>query len=242
MTIAEKITRAKTDVNVVYAAGKRDERDAFWDAFQHNGTRTSYYGAFCNFPREAFYPKYDIKFDGSSATQGTFRTFPDSSSTWPPAEDFDFVERLNECGITVDTSNATSVYQMFYYSCVSTMPTLDFSNVTAQMYETFESCNRLHTVDKIILSNTGTQSFYNIFGNCIKLQNITFEGVIGNSISFAQSTLLSRASIENIVSVLSPTVTGKTLTFSQAAVNNAFSDAEWTALVNTRKNWTFSLV
>ena len=46
MTIAEQITRAKADLDEVYAAGKQAEYDAFWDAYQSNGERASYENAF----------------------------------------------------------------------------------------------------------------------------------------------------------------------------------------------------
>ncbi len=242
MTVAYRIARAKKDIDAVYEAGKKAEYNTFWDAFQRNGTRTAYYGTFVSFNRDVFYPKYDIKLAGSTGAFSTFRTFPESCATWPLNEDFDLAGRLAECGVRLDTSEATQLHQTFYYSCITHLPALDLSNVTSGINEAFYYCNRLHTIDKIILSNDGTQTFSNAFGSCIKLENIIFEGVIGSNISFAQSTLLTRASIENIISVLSANSSGKTLTLSKAAVDTAFTDAEWTALANTRTNWTISLV
>ena len=57
---------------------------------------------------------------------------------------------------------------------------------------------------------------------------------------------LTRASIENIINHLSDNVSGKTLTLSKTAVNNAFPDtgnnADWGALVMAHQNWIISLV
>lgn len=243
MTVAEKITRAKADIDAVYAAGKGAEYDAFWDAFQRNGERTEYLGAFAFFSREAFYPKYDIRMRSASGSAYTFRIFPDSAGVWPPEEEFDMVARLKECGVTLDTSGATNMLQTFYFSCVSTLPILDFSSCTSVLESTFSYCTRLHTLEGIILSDSGTQTFGNTcFEQCQRLESITLRGVLGSSLNLQWSTALSRASIENIISVLSGTASGKVLTLSKTAVNNAFTTAEWSALVATRSNWTISLV
>ena len=83
------------------------------------------------------------------------------------------------------------------------------------------------------------------------LTEVTFEGTIASSISFAWSPL-NRASILSCFSVLSDTATGKTATFKQTAVDTAFETSqgaadgstspEWLALVDTKSNWTISLV
>lgn len=62
MTIAEQITRAKTDYDKVYEAGKKSEYDAFWDSFQKKGVPIGYtykfYGE--HWSDEVYKPKYDI--------------------------------------------------------------------------------------------------------------------------------------------------------------------------------------
>lgn len=242
MNLADRIRRAKTDMDEVYEAGKTAQYNAFWDAFQRTGARTSYYSSFISFNRDAFFPKYDIKMWGVTGAFSTFRTFPESCAADPPSESFDLAKRLNECGVKLDTSKATQATQTFYYSSVSHIPVLDLSSVESMMTEVFYYCKRLHTIDKIILSSNGRQTFDKVFGECSSLKNVTFEGVIGNNISFQWCTLLSKASIENIVSVLSADATGKTLSLSKNAVDSAFSSEEWTALADTRTNWTISLV
>lgn len=239
MSLSEKIARAKADYDDVYEAGQKSALGVFWDALQTKGSRTVYYETFFNFGREVFYPKYNIKLSGGTGAYGTFRQFPESAHAGKTP--FDLVARLKECGVTLDTSGVTGMYRTFHYSNVATIPTLDLRDCTSPCEDTFYSCCNLHTIEKIILPSEANQAFYSTFGECTALENITFEGVIGNGFNMKWSTLLSRASIENIIGALSTTASGKTITLSQTAVNNAFTTAEWTALVNTRSNWTIAL-
>ena len=113
----------------------------------------------------------------------------------------------------------------------------------SQYFALFSACTNLKRIRKIIVNETATYTASNgTFYNCIKLEDITFEGTIGRTISFQYSTLLSRASIENIVSCISANSTSQTLTLSQTAVDNAFTTDEWNALIADKTNWTFSLV
>lgn len=115
----------------------------------------------------------------------------------------------------------------------------------------FRNAKQLVTIRKLGSVRTGHQ-FQGTFNNCIALENIVLDLVVENNISFQQSTKLTKASIENIISVLSSEVTGKTLTLSEAAVNAAFetaegladgsASAEWLELRGSKTNWTISLM
>lgn len=118
---------------------------------------------------------------------------------------------------------------------------LDFRGNKGQIFYVFENAKNLVTIRKIILDETN-QTFSRWFNNCTSLKNITFEGEIFKNIDFQYSPLLTKASIENIVSCLSETTTGQTLTLSLTAVNNAFTTDEWNALIADKTNWTISLV
>jgi hypothetical protein len=85
--------------------------------------------------------------------------------------------------------------------------------------------------------------FTSVFGRCDALEEIRFNGVIGqNGLSFKDSHKLSKASIESVIEHLSTTTSGLSVTFSATAVSNAFTDTEWATLANTRSNWTINLV
>lgn len=74
MTTAEKVLRAKTDYDEVYAAGKNAERDRFWEVFQRGGAEGSYQHAFSNgkFTDEIYNPKYPIRCSPNSVTDGQY--------------------------------------------------------------------------------------------------------------------------------------------------------------------------
>ena len=105
--------------------------------------------------------------------------------------------------------------------------------------QVFQSASLLKTISKLIVTDEVT--YTNWFAGCPALEDITIEGTIGNDISFPDSALLTKASIESIIGALSGTVTGKTLTVNAAAKQVAFTDSEWAELIGTKPNWTFSL-
>jgi hypothetical protein len=107
----------------------------------------------------------------------------------------------------------------------------------------------MHTIRKIT-TNEGT-TYNNAFNNCSALVNIEFAGVIGKTIDFQYSPLLSKESVINIVNTLSETTSGITVIFNKTAINNAFGinidnestyTEEWNTLRESKSNWTFSFV
>ena len=133
----------------------------------------------------------------------------------------------------------------------TTMVDIDCSQAT-RMLQTFYDCAYLKTIKKLIVNEN--IFFNNTFGKMPNLQNITIEGVIGNSIDFTSSTKLSKASIISIINHLSSTVStesGKTLSLSKTAVNTAFGidvddestfpeGSEYYNLRHSKDNWIFA--
>lgn len=99
----------------------------------------------------------------------------------------------------------------------------------------FISCYSLKTIRKLIVSESTT--FYRWFDGCEALENVTFEGVIANDISFADSLKLSNASVQSIIDHLKDFTgqTGKTLTL-QAYVGREVTEEQKATI--TAKNWT----
>jgi hypothetical protein len=216
------------------AQGRSEEWNEFWDNFQDYGNRINYnYGlAGYGFTANNFYPKYDIKPEGYQAN--IFYAWNDIEKR------INLKQRLEECGVILDTSKATNISSMFAYSFLGTIPTIDCTSLSGDSTGVFShTYGRVTEIEKIITKETVT--YRNWFINT-NLNEIRFEGVIGNDIDFQHSTSLSKASIESIITHLSDTASGKTATFSQTAVNNAFTSEEWTALANTKPNWTISLI
>lgn len=217
------------------ACGRQAEYDRFWDEYQNYGKPTSLGDAFsgAGWNANTFYPKYNIVSD-AYALGGVFSMFNYISST-----PFNLEERLLELGITMDFSKGFSPTNMFNYANISVVPELDFSHCSIDYL--FNGANKTVTVRKLKVSEHTT--YNNSFNSASALENITFEGVIGNSgLDLHWSTKLSRDSITNIVNHLSDSTTGMSVTFSRTAVNNAFSDAAWADLVAAKTNWTINLV
>ena len=216
------------------AQGKQSAYDEFWNAFQRNGTLTSYNYAFAGngWNATSFKPKYSM--------------YPVRADcmfhTCPMKEDIQTI--FDRQGIVLDTSNATSVGQMFAYSSITgcgEISTVKSADLSMMFYQD----KFMKTIGKLILKSDGSQTFNNTFYLCEALENITIEGIIGNNFDAKHSTKLTKQSITSIINALSTTTSGKTLTLSQTAVINAFGsldNAEFTALVGSRTNWTISTV
>ncbi len=199
MNIAENILRAKADYDAVYTAGKKSEYDAFWDAYQKNGTRRYYIQGFAYLWADGCYnPKYPIDTTGSSGPS----MFSNTNVT----------DTLVDIIIPADVQQSDRV---------------------------FVGATRMVTIRKLVVSEKTTFSAW--FEGCDALVNITFEGVIANSINFRWSPL-SRASITNIIEHLSSSVTDQTITFKKSAKEAAFTDDEWAELIASKPNWTFALL
>ena len=105
----------------------------------------------------------------------------------------------------------------------------------------FATAEKLVTIRKLTVHKD--VALTTAFNGCYALKNITIDGTIGKgSVSFEHSHSLSKESIESVINALSTTTSGLSVTFSQQAVNRAFTDEEWATLANTRSNWTINLV
>ena len=253
MTIAEKITRAKADIDAVYdagyakgqaeggdttaaydegfEAGKQAEYDAFWDAFQANGARLDYQYAFANscWNDNTFNPKYDIICKGYGCT----------NMFWS-AQITNLEERLQEMGVILDTSQNHYFSSMFQNATTAVLPELDL-RIASNTLNAFLNCKAKIIRNIIVSENTPFTN--STFQGCATLEEIRFEGVIGqNNLNMQWSTKLSKASIESIINALSTTTSGLTVTLSKTAKEAAFTADEWAALIATRPNWTISLV
>lgn len=203
------------------ADGKRSEHDAFWDAFQQNGARTRYnfgfYGTGFNF--DNFYPEHDIKPTGAANQM---------FCGWESGKhNFSLKQRLEDCGVVLDTSKATNLKMAFDHSWFTEIPTIDCTGLASPSDTSAVFANSsiyTKTIEKIVTKEDNTYSDW--FNNARGLIDVKFEGSIGQNIDFKSCSVLSRASIKSIIEHLSDTASGKTLTLSKTAVENAFVDTD----------------
>jgi hypothetical protein len=139
------------------------------------------------------------------------------------------------------TSSSNS-YSYTFYSCYALEEIEDIGIYPSYSYgSTFENCRKLKRIAKMTVEETSTYS--GTFIRCEALEELTIAGTIGrNGFDVHWSTKLNKASITSIINALSTTTSGLTVTLSKTAVNNAFTTDEWNALIDTKKNWTISLV
>lgn len=221
-----------------YDEGQTAEYDRFWDNYQQNGNRTDYtYGFAGAWDRTTFLPKYDIK---ATSLNVAFHGLNRDDPNW---ETFDLVEHLENLGVVLDTSKSTLLTSTFMWARIGRIGVIDCRASTYPLSTTF-AYGKIKTIEKLIVKPELT--YNGTFTSQPDLVNITIEGTIGqNGLDMSPCTKLSRASIESIINHLSTTTNGLTVTFSRTAVTNAFGSttaSAWTTLVNSKSNWTISLV
>ncbi len=238
--------------NEGYDDGRQAEYDAFWDDFQKNGKRTEYHNAFgIAWSSKTFRPKYNIVATGAYSMFHNFCY----------GQGVSLKQMLADCNVTLTFLNAYNIGNLFNSAGITELGEIDLSTTRNNSAYIFNECILLKTIDRLVLP-VGQTTFSGWFTNCKALENITIEGEIIADISFQWSTLLTRASIESIVNHLSDTATGKTLTLSKTAVDEAFKFELWTPegelievsygsdannpyfpnLRDSKPNWTITLV
>lgn len=180
--------------------------------------------------------EYDRYWDTFQA-DGTRRNYWGAFSLWFWTE-----EILKPKYPLIVSENGT--YMFYQNSAITHIPEITFT--AAQFAYVCQNARNVEVIEKVTLNNYGTQQIYSPFDGCSALREIRWGGVIGDNLSFKDSPLLSAESLVSTVEHLSTTSSGKTLTVSQTAVNNAdwttTAYADWESLIATKTNWTFSLV
>lgn len=211
--------------------GKQAEYDAFWDAYQENGTRRKYEYAFSaqGWTDKTFKPKYNlilgIGYTGTNMFWGC--TVPN------------LAEALEKQGVRLDTTLSGCVNSMFQSIVTERLPELNFSHVpdystSNGLLNTFMSAS-VKTIDKIIVVEK--LKYNSTFNGCSNLEDITFEGVIGNNIAFAQSSKLTNASVQSIIDHLKDLTGATAQTLTLHATVKANLTEEQLATI-TGKNWS----
>lgn len=208
----------------VFEAGEKAGDEAFVRMYTNNYTRTDYGSAF----------QYS-DFSGY--------TFP---KTIKPTNIYAIFQNYKGVYIPngLDCSGVVSSQSAMQFTCRYASSLKVFPDINIPVMEryagTWQGCEKLETIE-LIRCDVNSE-FSSAFSGCYGLKNVTFDGMIGKDISFSNSWQLTKGCFEHIVSHLSDAAIGKTATFSSAAKTTAFSNTEWSALIATKPNWTFSLV
>lgn len=207
--------------------GKQAEYDRFWDAYQHNGTRTNYDTAFAGdgWTLETFKPKYNISYISSAYMMFRNNTIKT-----------DLTALLERLGMTLNFGYCSNLQYAFSGCAYTRICKIDARSVGAiAMSQTFSSSRNLETIDEIVC--TDATRFDGTFNGLENLKNIKFDGVINSNISFPKSAGLTNASVQSIIDHLKDRTGATALTLTlHADVGARLTDAQKAAI--TAKNWT----
>ena len=195
----------ESKVDAVFEAGKKSEYNAFWDAYQSNGTRKNYHSAFAGdgWKQTNFKPKYTIR--PSEARNMFYQS---------PLTDLTLTHKL-------DFSEVTALSDFIARSSVTKVPAINLSKIIDSLY-VFENAFELVTVENLIFpTRPFTVNISGIFYRCNALENITITGTIQNAgCNLHWSTKLTIESVTSILTALSKdssVAAGKSITFPTAA-------------------------
>ena len=181
------------DTQAIHDAGVQSEYDRFWDAYQENGTRENYSGAFmgAGWTPETFHPKYNMR---PWRTDYMFKALP-------LGDGVDMDEYFEKEGVVFDMTNVTQLTEMFAYSRMGSTPIVDTRKAQTLKYMFVGAW--ITTIKKLILKDDGSQTFPATFESASTLKNITIEGTIGqNGFNVQWSTLLTHDSLMSIINAL----------------------------------------
>ena len=232
-----------------FTAGTDAERERFWTDYLNHRSRYSYAYLFAGngWNDDTFCPPEDTVISVADLPSKSV------SSMFMTSRITDLKRICEERNITLDFSAATGFSQFLSDSIITTFPTID-TRGASNLNNIFYAPQKLHTVEKLILKEDGSQTFNaNSFYLCGALENVVVEGKFGASVDIHWSAKLTKESIESIVNALSDTASGKTLTLSKAAVDTAFFEedagdipgsetVEWNDMVEEKENWTITLM
>lgn len=233
MSISDKLTEAAENVPKVYEAGydkgTSDFRDEFEKWFTANGARTVYVRAFNQTDFNGYTFKTTIK------PKAIGRMFYDYKGTELP-KNIDC--SLSNCSGAGETTSAIGTFGCAYY-----VTEIEDYKIPAQhiYYQTFVSCRKVKKI-AVVRSTSSTIYSTDNFLECYALEEIAFEGEIGQNINFQWSHLLTHDSLMSIINALvdySEDTSGTTYTLTLGADNIAKLSAEEIAIIEN-KGWNYA--
>ena len=206
------------------ATGRQVQYDEFWDAYQDNGNRTDYGGAFYGggWTAENLKPKYDMH-----PTNAKNMFYYANFNVTGVENYMDLKATLESLNVTLDFKNATNFANCFQNAKIRNIGVIDLGSATGTSSLSAFLCNTygLNSVEKIIVNENNVFSSTS-FSNCYA-KSIIFEGVIACDLSLPHASL----NYESLISIIdtlkdySGTDTVKTLTLS-AASHTVLEEAE----------------
>lgn len=225
MSIAEKF---EVIADAVYDKGTEHMRLAMTNAVTDNNTRVHYNAAFQYENLSGFEFAYTIKPRGYIAS-----IFYMCASMAELPKPLDFSE------IFTYNSNDTTTYRksaFAYCSVLERIPDLNMKAIGG-LEEWFIQCKKLHTIELLrVHENT---IYTNTFMQCDALENIAFDGVIGQNINLSWSPLLTIQSLNNIIDHLKEFPSGSSANITLHANSKALLGDEGLGRIEA-KGWSYA--
>lgn len=227
-----------------YEAGQQDENDRFWHTIQ---TNLNWVGGTTGW-EEVRRVDYSYAFKN-------WRTATEINPKYPLENLTTIANMFDNCGNLMyhppfTMAKANTGYAMFN-SCRELREVNADIRLKGTCSAMFNFCPKLTKINKLIIEGTCTWAA-NSFYYCTKLIELYIEGTIDTAFYLNDCESLNKASLTNVMNILSTTTSGLTCTLSKTAVDKAFetsegandgsTSTEWTTLVNSKSNWTISLV
>lgn len=199
------------DTDAAFEAGRKAEYDAFWDAFQRNGEEYMYYG-YMFANRDLWTQEAIEKVKYKNLKVNYVAVVFSGNTSITDLSMFRFDGGRAETGVKKRHS-----YSSTFSGCKNLVKCMEID------FDTISSCP-------------------NMFSGCTSLEVLPVTGILtAGGLNLSDSTKLNKTSIASIVNALSGTTSDLIITLSKTAVETAFTDAEWSALIATKNNWTISL-
>lgn len=220
-----------TSIDEVYEAGQKNQNLNFWYGYLDNygiSNYSPYRFAGQGWNNETFYPPINITIKGVAT--GLFR---ECSIT-------NLKQRLIDCGVTLDTSQATNLQYAFAYARFTHLPKISLISATntTNCFSTTSSSQRLVWIEEIEF--TESTVFANSFYYCGKLEHVIFNGTLAtNGLNLQWSPQLDHESLLSILNCLKDysTDTSGTDWFITIGADNIAKLSEEEKLIATNKGW-----
>lgn len=233
MTTTERYNTLIEKIPAVFEAGKAQGGggdgfyDLFWDTYQ-NGKGYNFYGK--AWTDDIFLPKHDIvkNVDNGNGAE----LFRDNAMT-------SLKGKLEVLGKRLDVSACTSFVQMFMWSTIKDVPTIDGTN--CENMNGMFGYSSVETIDKLILSEK-LNVVNNAFQNAKFLTRVIFAGVIavtGLNLQWSELDVDSLRSLLICLADKSTDTSGTTWKVTVGSANLATIEAnlETEALQAQKKGW-----
>ena len=207
------------NVSAKYYCMQDVEWHRFWDNYQDYGTRTDYRYAFSvgGWGDDILKPKYKVQ--------------PTNVGSM-----FIYNKKTKEVGDWLDISKCADISYLMRNTSIEKMPPLNMENVITTSWAFAET--QLESLVLYNVKETIQWTTWDFYG-AKKLKHLSISGVIGKSISFQDSSLLTNESVQNIIDCLKDLTGTTTQTLTLHADVKAKLTEEQIASI-TAKNWTLA--